>query len=169
MSELEQWAVCSAHSDYEVSNLGRVRCRVKRRYLRPGQLLRLQTISNGYIGAHIDGRLMLVHRLVCKAFHGQPPSPNHEVAHFNGVRTDNAAKNLRWATRKENAFDKRRHGTHRFAFGEHAGRAVLTTEQVREIRRLLGDGQRQSALAERFGVARTTISAIGNSYNWRHI
>lgn len=42
-----------------------------------------------------------VHRLVCEAFHGSRPSPTHSVDHINGIRDDNRADNLRWATKKE--------------------------------------------------------------------
>lgn len=46
-----------------------------------------------------------VHRLVCEAFHGPKPTPKHEVAHWDGDKTNNTAPNLRWATHKENCQD----------------------------------------------------------------
>lgn len=43
-----------------------------------------------------------VHRLVCEAFHGPPPSPSHIVIHLNEDGIDNRSENLRWGTQKEN-------------------------------------------------------------------
>lgn len=52
-----------------------------------------------------------VHKLICKAFHGERPSPSHEIRHLNGVKEDNRAENLAWGTRSENAKDRAKHGT----------------------------------------------------------
>ncbi|TKV42978.1 hypothetical protein A0U87_15260 [Sphingobium sp. MP9-4] len=50
-----------------------------------------------------------VHRLVLMAHIGLPPSPTHQAAHWpNADRSDNRLANLRWATPRENAADKRR-------------------------------------------------------------
>ncbi|WP_449411892.1 HNH endonuclease signature motif containing protein [Methylobacterium komagatae] len=48
------------------------------------------------------GHRRLVHRLVCEAFHGPAPTPEHQVAHADGTRWNARADNLRWATRTEN-------------------------------------------------------------------
>ena len=41
-------------------------------------------------------RMFGVHRLVCDAFHGAPPSPKHQVDHINGDKSDNRPSNLEW-------------------------------------------------------------------------
>ena len=51
-----------------------------------------------------------VHRLVCRAFHGEPPSEHHEVRHLDGNPLNNRAENLAWGTRSENAQDRVKHG-----------------------------------------------------------
>lgn len=57
-------------------------------------------------------RTHLVHRLVCHAFHGDPPSPEHtDVRHLNGDKLDNRAENLAWGTRSENMQDVVAHRT----------------------------------------------------------
>jgi hypothetical protein len=86
--------------------------------------LKCMTLANGYksLEAVGDGgtvRLYL-HRVVCTMFHGQQPD-GAEVCHNDGVRTNNAASNLRWGTRRENHQDSVSHGT-----VVHWGRRVNT-------------------------------------------
>lgn len=69
-------------------------------------------------------------------------------------------------TQEENAQDmvaKNRHG-----IGTRNGRAKLTDDQVREIRRRW-PGQSQSALAQEFGVSHVSIGLIVNGKTWRHL
>lgn len=47
-------------------------------------------------------------------------------------------------------------------------RATLTDEQVREIRRLVESGLKQSVIAKRFKLSRTSVSSLirGETYKW---
>lgn len=51
--------------------------------------------------------------------------------------------------------------------GEESPRARLTWEQVQEARARLAGGQTHRSIAARFGVARTTISAIARGEIWK--
>lgn len=53
---------------------------------------------------NIDGKRVYraSHRLVALAFHGEKPTPKHQVNHKNGVRSDNRPKNLEYLTSREN-------------------------------------------------------------------
>jgi predicted DNA-binding protein (UPF0251 family) len=54
--------------------------------------------------------------------------------------------------------------------GEEHGRALVTEEDVRTIRRLVAAKEAtQQALAARYGVSRGTISAIVTRQNWKHV
>lgn len=124
----------------------------------------------------------LVHRLVCLAFHGEPPTPMHHVAHGDGTRRNNRDDNLRWATRSENMEDSRRHGTmalgdrhgrttrpERTPRGEHHGHAKLTDADILYIRaadRFPGSGR---ALAATFGVSTASICFIRSGKTWKHV
>lgn len=44
-----------------------------------------------------------IHRIVCTAFNGPPPSDQHVVDHIDTNRANNRPENLRWLTRLENA------------------------------------------------------------------
>ena len=167
--DLEEWKGIPDHSDYEVSNMGRVRCVKRRRYLKPGDFLSITVQNTGYCVVSLDGYAFLLHRIVCAAFNGDPPSPKHEVAHNNGVRTDCRADNLRWDTHVSNCADVKKHGTANPPRGEVQGRSKLTAPEVIKIRALEKTGLKQQEIADLFGVPRTTISAITNRYNWRHI
>lgn len=50
-----------------------------------------------------------------------------------------------------------------------ASNSKLTADQVREIRRLLGDGSSTNSVAKQFGVAGATIYAIKHRMNWKDI
>ena len=43
-----------------------------------------------------------IHRIVCSAFRGPPPSKTHVVDHVDTNRANNRAENLRWLSRLEN-------------------------------------------------------------------
>lgn len=106
---------------YQVSNVGRVWSVPRkvidtrgRRQSKGGVILAPIRDSDGYIKATVTvagrQRAMPVHRAVCEAFHGPPPSESHVVAHGDGDPANNRAGNLRWATHSENALDTVRHG-----------------------------------------------------------
>ncbi len=77
-------------------------------------------------------RNISVHRLVAAYYLGPKPSPNHEVRHIDGDRTNNHVENLAWGTRKENADDREKHGktsrgkahSEKIKAGIYAGRAA---------------------------------------------
>lgn len=103
----------------------------KRRYV-----LRPALSPNGYLHFRMSrpGYLPVtrpVHVAVCEAFHGPRPD-GKEVAHLNGVKTDNRATNLAWKTRPENHADKVQHGTDNR--GERHYSCRLLDSDVRAIR-----------------------------------
>lgn len=80
---------------YEVSDDGRVRNAA-------GDALKPRIDHNGYVrvvlysGSRTSRREYLIHRLVCRAFHGPAPADRPDVNHLNGTKADNAAANLEW-------------------------------------------------------------------------
>lgn len=107
-----------------------------------------------------------VHRLVCQAFHGDPPSDVHVVRHLDGNKTSNLPDNLKWGSYAENEADKRRHGT--AATGERHGAAKLTEETVRIIRASIPAGLWNAKdAAQVFGIDPGTIRNIARGRNWK--
>lgn len=181
----EQWRPVPGFGDYEVSDLGRVRRAVPDRRNHSLRVLTPWPGSHGYltVGLVRQGKAFkrLVHRLVCEAFHGPPPTPLHQAAHGDGTRQNNEAGNLRWATRSENMEDARRHGVmplgarhgrarspEKTPRGEAHGHAKLTSDQAAAIRaapRALGSGR---ALAARYGISPAAVSLIRSGKTWAH-
>lgn len=70
-------------------------------------------------------------------------------------------------TQLDNQQDMTKKGRHRF--GVKNGRAVLTEEDIPEVRRLLALGETQQAIAEKFGVTQTAISSVNTGRRWSHV
>lgn len=60
---------------------------------------KLVSLKSDIVGRFIP---MLVHRLVCMAFHGLPSGDSKFVNHKDGDKHNNHADNLEWVTRNEN-------------------------------------------------------------------
>ncbi len=84
----------------EVNCHGQVRGSITQPYCGP----------DGYMRTYHDGRLYLVHRLVCRAIHGPAPAGKSLVLHYNDIKADNRADNLRWGNASENMADAKRNG-----------------------------------------------------------
>lgn len=142
-------------------------------YNKPDQIIRGRLDEDGYrrMKLCVSGKTKdeFAHKLVALAFHGERPTPKHEVAHWNGVRLDNAPANLRWATVKENAQDKVRHGATADQFGERHSHNKLTDDQVREIRQARQTYGVCVHLSKQFGVTPQTIGKIRRRERWPHI
>ena len=162
---------------YEVSDLGLVRSVTRLvphstsgSLLLPGKLLSTGALRNGYPTATLcvnhQRKSFKVHRLVLLAFVGECPA-GMESCHKDGNKKNNALSNLRYDTRKLNNADKILHGTDNNGDKNH--RAILTPEQVSEIRRRAKGGESGARIAIEFGVARRTISGICSETSWRTI
>ena len=102
---------------YVISDSGVV-CTVPRMVrARYGKLRRLPAITlattlggrtNDYLRVMLENpkRHAYVHVLVCEAFHGHRPSPEHQACHRNDEAQDNRASNLYWGTREQNDHDR---------------------------------------------------------------
>lgn len=63
--------------------------------------------GNGYKMVHVSDAEYLVHILVAWAFLGEPETSKHTVDHIDRQRSNNAVENLRYATAKEQAKNRR--------------------------------------------------------------
>lgn len=96
---------------YKVSNLGRVKSLARKVnngrgvYTRPEKILSQIRVTGGYVSVVLtkdsNSVLTLLHRIVASAFIPND-SCKRTVNHKNGIKTDNRASNLEWATDGEN-------------------------------------------------------------------
>lgn len=126
----------------------------------------------------IDGRPVinnpggsnLVHRIVCEAINGPPPTNKHQAAHScgNGHLGCVNPHHLRWATQKENEADRVIHGTSNR--GERHGMAKLKAKDVLLIRKLAASKKVSGRqISARFGVSQATVSDIIHRRSWGHL
>ncbi len=174
----ELWRPIAGAVGYEVSNLGRVRswrrkgARADAALATEPKYLKTSPGAYGYpvvcIARNGDKQKpVAVHILVLTAFCG-PPGPGRESLHEDGNRLNAHLANLSWGTRTENKADSIRHGTsiRPSIRGEKHMRARLTEAQVIAIKDGFAAGTSGEILAETFGVAPQTISAIKNGISW---
>ena len=91
---IRKLTLCKGQKWPRVSNLGRFRS------IR-GVITRPHAAPSGYKRVKIKKADYQLHALVCRAFIGEAPSMNHTPDHIDNDPSNNASKNLRWASRQE--------------------------------------------------------------------
>lgn len=121
--------------------------------------------SYGYAQMRYEGRQSKVHRLVCLAVNGLPPTTKHQAAHTCGKGSSGCVSpsHLVWKTAAENQNDRLLHGTHNR--GERQGISKLTEDAVREIRNLRGQYS-CTQLGRMYGVDFSLISKVHRGTVW---
>lgn len=152
------WRKVNGFEEYEVNHDGRVRRAAT------GKVLKPCFNDTGYHRVHIRragiAKTKSVHSIVAEAFIGPRPIGMH-IDHIDGVKTNNAASNLRYCTPKENIHYSIRLGLH--AMGERHGASTLTSEDIYQIlkaKREQGDKLVMTRLGERFNVSRNAIRSV---------
>lgn len=169
----EVWREISGYEElYEVSDLGRVRSKVRfatihRGGLRSygGKVLRHNRATNYpqvCLSKNNIRQTFQVHRLVLETFVGKRPE-GMEARHLNGNSDDPRLVNLEWGTHSENMKDRSNHGTW---CGESCNKAKLTNKKVLAIR---SSGKPQPYLADKYGVTRACISDVIRRKTWTNI
>ena len=118
MSAAETWRPVVGHEGfYEVSNLGRVRTATRKLQRGWATFTRRHRLLATTLGGRrknyrrvnlpAGGRRVhaYVHHLVCRAFHGPRPGPEHLVCHKDDLGTNNESENLYWGTYEDNRRD----------------------------------------------------------------
>ncbi|TPN44455.1 hypothetical protein FJ981_28070 [Mesorhizobium sp. B1-1-4] len=114
-----------------------------------------------------SGKLELAYRVMCTMAHGNPPTPEHEAAHYCGKGHEGCIhpRHLGWETTQANEAHKLMHGT--LVWGEDCHLSKLTEDQVRFIR--ANPRASGKSLAERFNVSEATIGDIRSGRSWKHL
>lgn len=144
---------------YEVSSLGRIR------NPETGIIRKLETTWQGYQRLALPQGAIKVHQVVCEAFHGPAPSPDHVPNHLNGIKSDNRAENLEWTTRAGNAA----HASRTRLLKTRAtgiGPGKLDMGKARAIREK-AKTMSNMAIAKEMGLSNTMVGLVVNNRCWR--
>lgn len=165
----EEWfPVCGYEGLYEISNYTRVRRASDSPQAPKGQLLRQVTNADGYLVVQLSkrdgGKARPVHRLMVEAVAGPIPA-GLVVNHIDGCKTNNLLDNLEVVTPEQNDRHARMTGL-TDPRGERNPNAILTDDQVREIR---ADTSPLAVAAARYGVSVSLISLVRLRKAWRHV
>jgi hypothetical protein len=167
-----RWRPIPGFSAYEVSDSGLVRRSYAVSPKHPVTLkpLKPRALKRGHLYINIRNdagviKSVYVHRLVALTFLGLPPSPSHQVAHWDGNAANNTLANLRWATNQENCQDSIRLGRSRRPGGENSSKARLTNEQAAAVRQNPQIGCRE--WGRRLGVSHNVISQIKRGLSYK--
>lgn len=141
---------------------------------RCGHWMKLHTYK-GYVYANLckNGKYKnhLVHRIVGEAFLSKHRN-DFEINHLNGVKNDNRIENLEWCSRAKNcqhAYTTGLH-VHNGLKGEENPRSKLSGKDVEYIRAFIEPtADDRKFLMDRFGIAKSTLSALLNNKTWRHV
>lgn len=173
----ETWVfIKGTEEKYAVSNEGRVVSFWKQKPI----IMKPRLCKNGYLALVLYlptlEKTERVHRLVAMHFVDNPEQ-KPEVNHKNGIKTDNTATNLEWATRGENVRHSVKAGLHKgFGKGQimpnrHRGErsptAVLTEDQVRQIRIDIAAGTKWREVAEKYNIKLSTVNSALTC--WKHV
>lgn len=160
---------------YEVSSDGRARRIARGPATRPGRELTPHLLRQGYrrfafcVGHNVTQKT--AHRAVWEAFVGPIP-PGMQINHKNGVKDDNRLENLECVTASENTLHGFRVLGRKPAVnpnpGSRNGRAKLTEADIPDIWRLRRTGLSQQEIANRYGVAQTSISRVLRGSGWKN-
>lgn len=176
----EEWRAIEGWP-YEVSSLGRIRRTGRARGTISGTVRRQTVDKIGYFYVCLccaspkKQKTLLVHNLVCIAFHGPRPQ-GHHAADDDGNKTNNREDNLRWATPKENKADGQRLGE--ILRGEQHSMAIHSEEIVRIVRNrhseLRGNLQRLpngslAKIAAEVGLPLKSVRYLVLHETWRHL
>jgi hypothetical protein len=130
---------------YEVTRDGRVFSLTNWRGLGRRELVQSPN-DDGYPSVRIvvDGKRKHIAVHVLVALHHLPPrpSPDHEVRHLDGDKSNRCAENLAWGTARENAADRERHG--RTSRGQSHSNSIRASNQAERTRAFWQRKQQES-------------------------
>jgi hypothetical protein len=108
-----------------------------------------------------------LHRLVLMAFKPIANPEDMEVNHIDGNKKNNCLSNLEWCTSSENQIHAFKNGLQKARRGEKSNFSKLSSDDIKTIYRLRGQGYTQQEIANEIGCTRSNISYILSDKTWQ--
>jgi hypothetical protein len=127
-------------------------------------------MPRGYLIISLKNKLYKVHEIIAVA--GGLDILNKTVNHKDGQKLNNRISNLEAISHGENVKHAYKNGLVDLSKkrGENNGRAKLTENDVREIKRLLAEGKmKQTDISEMFKITPQNILAIKKGKTWTNV
>jgi hypothetical protein len=126
--------------------------------------------KNGYGSFKLFGKAQTTSRVAYWIGHGTPAG-EMMVLHTCDNRACCNPAHLYLGDVKQNTRDMMERGRHRSGpvKGEQNGNAKLSEADVLEIKRQIAAGDKNQAIADRFGATHQMISKIRNGHFWKHV
>lgn len=161
--------VVPSYPEYSASACGKI-FRTRRKKLMATKVKIQNGYSSEYIRICINNKPLnrKVHRMVCEAWNGTPPTPLHtDVNHIDGNSLNNHYTNLEWATKSQN----QRHAVNTGLKGKGSElyNSQLTETEVHEICKGLTEGSRTIDLSKQYGVSKDIIRKLKAGDTYFHI
>ncbi len=151
---------------YSVSSFGRVK--------NSQQILTGKIGNGGYITVNLTKgdkmKTVRLQRLIALCFHGG--YKNLDAHHINGIKMDNRASNIKYATRSENIKDAYERGVNTGGantFGTKRYNAKLTEEIVFKMRTMIKNGVSKKDIMAELNVPSHSYSSIRSGKGWPHV
>ena len=167
MEEFKRVFINDIETNYEISNIGRLR------NVKTGVFIKPYITWNNYYKFifRVNGKKVnkFMHRLIMEYF---VPNPDNlpQVNHINGIKTDNRIENLEWCSRSHNmqhAFDN---GLIKLPIGEKRYNNKYTETSVKHVIELLKTGEyTKKEIADIVDVPKSLVKAVKQKHNWRYL
>lgn len=129
-------------------------------------------LQNGYQLIKLyKSKTCSIHRLVAETFIDNPEN-KPEVNHKDSNRANNSVNNLEWVTKSENVQHSYICGNKKAPEGASNGKAVLSEEDVRELRSIYIPHDKEfgmKALAKKYEVSEPTINRVVHRRSYKNI
>lgn len=170
----EVWKKIKSFHNYQVSNYGNIRRKLKTNsfhYLKP----QISNFGYNIIGLRKNNKFyhIFVHRIVLSVFSnsGKITYKNRlQVNHKDGNKLNNHISNLEWVTSSENRKHALNLGLAKITVGEQCSWSKLTNKSVKKLRKIYSKGNiSMKKLGEKFGITNETVHGIIHKRYWSHI
>jgi len=137
------------------------------------------SVTSGYktLNLHVGGGngTIYIHREVAKLFNDKSSPKEKFVIHINHNKTDNSAKNLKWASQKDVSAHQQKSPdkiAYKKAQNSRAKGVKLSPPQVKAIKAAISNEKRKltyKQIADKYNVSEMTIYRIKSGENWTSI